>query len=131
MISEKNKKVVPLHERMWGVCSQVNSVTLDCLQYGDEDQLPLDGFMNKENVRFCRHVIPSCKMHHVVCNQQARAYGTNLCGGQHKKPAVTAATAKWGHSSLWGSRAHGHIFPAWWYTPTHRKYWLGCCVCVW
>jgi hypothetical protein len=45
-------------------------------------------------------------LHHGVCNQQARAYWTNLCGGHHDKPAVPAITAKWSHSN----RKCGHIF---------------------
>jgi hypothetical protein len=51
----------------------------------------------------------------VVCNQQARAYWTNLCGGYHNKPAVPAVIAKWGHS---GSRTCGNNFPARWFTST-------------
>jgi hypothetical protein len=55
--------------------------------------------VNKHNTRFSASkslgdVIPSYKIHHVVCSQQARAYGSNLCGGHHNISLVPVATAE-------------------------------------
>jgi len=69
---------------------------------------------------------PSCKMHCVVCYQQARAPWTDICGGYHNRPAEAA---KWGHSS---SRTCGHnIFPTGWCMCTYSECFLRCPVwCV-
>jgi hypothetical protein len=70
-----------------------------------------------------RNVSSSCKMHCVLCNKQARAYWTDLCGRHHNKPVAPAATAKCGHS---GSRACVHkTFPPGWSIPTYSEHHLG------
>jgi len=72
------------------------------LWFSDDAHFHLTGLVNKQNTKFWvsensqsnGDITLSCKMHHVVCNQQTGAYQIDLYGGNYNKPAVTAATAK-------------------------------------
>jgi hypothetical protein len=79
------------------------------------------------------NITQCCKMYPVVSKWQAMGYCINLCGGNHNKPAVPAATAKWGYSSHWRSTTCRHnTFPAGRCMPNYSICQLGCPTwCVW